>query len=115
MCSELSNIAGVELNKLEDAEIEAIETGKYKSLNIGDFKRFYIVSSVNSKFAKYSVVEFITCSYSGKCYLIEDVLSGDREWTMYYNVYPIRWKSHDFQHTWYYNLKLEKIIEKLFA
>jgi hypothetical protein len=42
------------------------------------------------KFKKNTILKFITCSDSGKCYLMTDLNNNlNREWIMYYNLEKI--------------------------
>jgi hypothetical protein len=71
----------------------------------------YIIKHNSNEFKDNTIVKFITCSYSGDCYLIEEPNSNKREWIMYYDLYPIDWDNHPFKYKWYYSEKFENIIK----
>lgn len=67
----------------------------------------YLVKYGTKKFEKETLVRFITCTNSGNCYLVAD-LNDDSigEWVMYFELYPIVYRSWDYRY--YYNEKLDK-------
>ena len=67
----------------------------------------YLVKYGTKKFEKETLVKFITCTNSGNCYLVVD-LNDDSigEWVMYYDIYPIVYRSWDYRY--YYDEKLDK-------
>lgn len=73
----------------------------------------YIIKHNSDVFDDNTIVKFITCSYSGDCYLVEEPKSTKREWIMYYDLYPIDWANHQFKYKWYYNQKTENIIKEI--
>ena len=79
-----------------------------------DLSDIYIITHNSAVFQPLTVVKFITCTYSGDCYLVAD-LNNDikREWIMYYDLYPIDWKSKNNQYRWYYNSEYHKIADAL--
>jgi len=95
-------------------EIDLDNYGKYKDIKLNNINEYYLVVCNNKKLNKYTIVKYITCSYSGNCYLVEDILSNNKEWLMYYDLYPLDWNSHNFKYQWFYNNSNEKIIKKLF-
>jgi len=94
-------------------EIDSVKSGKYKDIKLNDHKKLYLVVCNEKELNKFTIVRFITCTYSGKCYLVEDIISNKSEWLMYYDLYPLNWKSHDGKYRWYFNINYEKIIKKL--
>jgi len=55
-----------------------------------NFKDYYIVKHNSTVFEPNTVVKYITCTYSGNCYLIADLNEPlKREWIMKYSLYPI--------------------------
>jgi len=82
-------------------------------LNISDI---YLVKHNSNKFNPNTLVKYITCSYSGNCYLCAD-LDDDlkREWIMYYDLYPISLSKDDFQYRWIYNQNLNNIGSELIS
>jgi len=53
----------------------------------------YVVVCPNETFQLGAVVQFVTCSYSGNCYLLEDIHSKERSWMMKYSVKQISEKT----------------------
>jgi len=80
--------------------------------NISDI---YLVKHNSNKFSPNTLVKYIACSYSGDCFLcasIDDDLN--REWIMYYDLYPLeKSKLYDFNR-WYYDANYEATGLELF-
>ncbi len=74
----------------------------------------YLIKYGTNVFEKETLVKFITCSDSGKCYLMAD-LNDDlkREWVMYYELYPVDWKSKDHSYRYYYDENFQKKADEL--
>jgi len=88
----------------------------YKGVKITNKNKLYIVTCYDSKqFKTYSIVKYITCSNSGKCYLVEEIKSKNREWLMYYDIYPIESNIHNYSYKWFRNIKTENIINKIMS
>ena len=50
-------------------------------------KNHYKINVNTNKFKKNTVLKYINCSYSGKCYLMADLKDDlNREWIMYYEL-----------------------------
>jgi len=47
---------------------------------------YYIIKYNFNKLKQNTIVEYICCTYSGNCYLVEDINTKEREWIMYYNL-----------------------------
>ena len=73
----------------------------------------YIVKHNSKVFNDNTIVKFISCSYSGDCYLVEEINSNKREWIMYYDLYPLNWNNHKFNYKCFYDKKTEEIIKNL--
>ena len=73
----------------------------------------YIIKHNSKVFDDNTIVKCITCSDSGKCYLIEGINSDKREWIMYYDLYPVDWNNNRYNYKWFYDRKTEEIISKL--
>ena len=84
-----------------------------QELNIKNMEDIYIVKHNSKIFEPNTLVKFITCSDSGKCYLVEEINSDKREWVMYYDLYPVDFNKHNFKHKWFYNKETEDIINIL--
>lgn len=58
-------------------------------INKMDYSDYYIIKYNSTVFKPNTVVKYITCTYSGKCYLIADLNEPlKREWIMAYSLYP---------------------------
>lgn len=67
----------------------------------------YLVKYGTKKFEKETLVKFITCSNSGNCYLVVDLKDDSKgEWVMYFELYPIVYRSWDYRY--YHDENLEK-------
>jgi len=76
----------------------------------------YLVKHNSIKFKPNTIVKFITCSYSGNCYLCADLDNDlNREWIMYYDLYPVSLRKDDFQYRWIYNQSLSDIASELIS
>lgn len=54
-----------------------------------DYSDYYIVKYNSTVFKPNTIVKYITCTYSGQCYLIADLDEPlKREWIMNYSLYP---------------------------
>lgn len=57
--------------------------------NIKAMKIFMIKYKHNKNFKQYNIVKFITITYSGQCYLVEDIETKQRGWIMEYDLFEI--------------------------
>jgi len=58
--------------------------------NLNKNEKKYLVKHDTSKFKKNTIVIFVTCTYSGKCYLCSDPNNElNREWIMCYSLQKI--------------------------
>lgn len=78
-----------------------------------DLSNIYLVRNNSKVFKTNTLVKYITCTYSGNCYLVAD-LNDDlkREWLMYYDLYPVNMKKDDYRYNYYYNLELDNIAKE---
>lgn len=75
-----------------------------------DFSKYYIIKHNSDKFEPETIVHFENCTYSGNCYLISDLNNTyNREWIMYYDLYPVDINKVYNNYKWYYNEKFHKI------
>lgn len=83
-----------------------------EKINLSDI---YLVKHNSKVFEPNTLVKFITCSYSGDCYLISNMNNNKREWIMYYDLYPVDLKNNYNQYRWYYNSNYQEIADALIA
>lgn len=81
-----------------------------------DLSDIYLIKHNSKVFEPHTLVKYITCSYSGDCYLISDFNDDlKREWIMYYDLYPVDWKNKHDNYRWYYNSNFQEIADSLIA
>jgi len=55
-----------------------------------ELDNLYLVKYNTKEFEKNTLVKYITCTYSGRCFLVENLDKTKREWLMDYNLYPAK-------------------------
>lgn len=76
-----------------------------------ELDKLYLVKYNSKEFEKNTLVKYITCTYSGKCYLVENLDKTKREWLMDYNLYPAK---HDkLNNNFDYDENYQTIIDNL--
>lgn len=61
-----------------------------------DTTNIYRVKHECSKIPKNTLVRYITCTYSGECYLVEELNSSNREWIMKYDLNAVDENNNDY-------------------
>ena len=57
-----------------------------------DISKIYMIKNKTKSFTPETLVRFVTCSYSGNCYLVENLKDDEqREWIMYWDIFPLDW------------------------
>lgn len=81
------------------------------SLSIKDL---YLIKNDYNKIKQYTLVKFITCTNSGQCYLVADISDDkNREWIMYYDLYPIdKEKFNYYRYNYSYNKEIQEIADQ---
>ena len=75
----------------------------------------FIIRYKTEKFNPKQLVKYITCTYSGNCYLVADINdNNNREWIMYYDLYPVNKNLLD-RFLWYHNPEFQILADKFLA
>lgn len=78
-----------------------------------DLSNIYLVRNKTDKFEANTLVRYVTCTYSGNCHLVADLKDDlNRQWLMYYDLYPVNMKQGDYNYNYYYNSDLDKIAKE---
>lgn len=77
-------------------------------------ENIYLIKHNSILFKPYTLVKYITCSYNGDSYLIEKLDTNEREWLMYYDLYPVECKKLN-NYKFYYNEHFQNIADNLIS
>jgi hypothetical protein len=79
-----------------------------------NMENIYLIKHNSKVFKPHTLVKYITCTYSGNCYLIEKLGTDEREWLMYYDLYPVECKKIN-NYMFYYNEDFQRIADNLIS
>lgn len=81
-----------------------------------DITNIYLIRCDTDNFVKDTLVRYISCTYSGDCYLVADLKNDKkREWIMYYDLYPVDWIGRNNSYRYYYDENTQQKANQLLA
>jgi len=74
-----------------------------------DTTNIYLVKHDSLEIPKNTLVRYITCTYSGECYLVEELNGSNRAWIMKYDLYAVDKNNNDYK----YSENFQQIVDSI--